>query len=200
MGQQQPIKLDRILNQAEDPETGLALLSKRPHPNQQTPEQNLECYFWQDQFTHWRDFRAGEVLAVWRAAASCALSKRPPPAWLCRAIEELCRQCMSDDEKHAYSELAKHRLRWEAVECVRGRYTGHPRNYQRKVQGDAVWAEAAKLVADADTNVDARADVETVRKSHALIWRAGGHNVTLQSSRREAGKRYQHRKKIRADS
>ena len=68
---------------------------------------------------------------------------------------------------------------------MRGRHPGDPRNYKRKVRGDAVWAEAAKLVA----GTDAEASAETVRKSHALIRRAGGAQVTLPSYRREVEKR-----------
>ena len=64
---------------------------------------------------------------------------------------------------------------------MRGRRPGDPRNYKKKVHGDAVWEEAAKLVAD----TDAEASAETVRKSHALIRRAGGALVTLPNYRRE---------------
>jgi len=188
MGQQLSIKSDRILNrildEAQDPETGLALLSKCPHPSQQTPEQNLECSFWQDQFTHWRNWRAGDLTAVYYALCSCALSRRPPPTWLCKAAGKLCEQCLSDDEKRAYGDLKKHIRRWEAVECVRGQYPGDPRNYKMGVHGDDVWPEAAKLV----VGTDAEALADTVRKSHALIRRAGGHNVTLQSYKREVAR------------
>jgi hypothetical protein len=185
-GQQQ---FDRFLDHIEDPETGLALLAK--HPNKETPEQTLNRLFWCNQFTQWRDWRAGDVLAVSRAQMSCALSNRRPPTWLCKAVHELCGQCMPDKDKRAYGDLAKHVQRWRAVEVVRGRYKGDPRNYRRKVQSDDIWPEAAKLVA----GTNAEADAETVGKSHALIRRAGGHDVTLQSYRRKVRKRERRRKK-----
>ena len=80
---------------------------------------------------------------------------------------------------------------------MRGRRPEDPRNYKKKVRGDAVWAEAAKLVA----GTDAEAGDQAVRKSHALIKRAGGTQVTLSSYRREVEKRDERRrKKIRVDS
>src|SRR5262249_44581856 len=106
-------EFDRFFDRIEDPETGLALLSERL--SEETPEQALNRLFWQDQFMQWRDWRAGDVLAVWRAAASCALSKKPPPAWLCRATEGLFGQCLSDDAKHAHSKFAKTKLPRAAV-------------------------------------------------------------------------------------
>jgi hypothetical protein len=54
-----------------DPETGLALLAKRP--GEETPEQERERQFWQLQFMQWRDWRAGDVLAVARALTDCSL-------------------------------------------------------------------------------------------------------------------------------
>jgi len=172
-------QFDWILDHIEDLETGLALLAKRPA--KEAPELTLKCLFWQIQFTRRRDWRAGDAMAVWRAAASCGVSKRPPPAWLCRAIGELCWQGMPDDEKKERRALAKHQLRWEAVELVRGQFKGHPLNRERKVLGDAIWEEAAKLVAD----TDAKAGADMVRKSYYLIRDAGGMDATLQSYRRE---------------
>ena len=71
-----------------------------------------------------------------------------------------------------------------------GRRPGDPRNYKRKVHGDAVWAEAAKLV----VGTGAEASAETVRKSHALVRRAGGAQVTLPSYRREVEARERRRR------
>jgi len=177
------------LNLIQDPETGLALLAKCP--SEETPAQELKRLFWEAQFTLWRDWRAGDVQAVSHAVTCCAFYKRPPPLWLCRASIELCEQCRSDDEKRERGDLTRHFLRWQAVELVRGRRPGDPRNYKKKVRGDAVWAEAAKLVAD----TDAKAGVEAVRKSHALVRRAGGALVTLSNYRREVERRAQGRKK-----
>jgi hypothetical protein len=177
------------LDQIEDPETGLALLSKRS--GEETPEQEQKRIFWQFQFMQMRDWRAGDVLAVSRALTCCSLLKRPPPRWLRDAIDELCERNMSADEKRARRDGVKHFLRWQAVELVRGRYPGHPRNYKRKVHGDAVWTEAAKLVA----STDAEASAETVRKSHALIRRAGGAWSTFLNYKREVEEHGQRRKK-----
>jgi len=186
MGQQLSIKSDRtlgrILDEAQDPETGLALLAKYPGPAEQTPEQNLNCLFWHDQFTHWQNWLAGDMKAIWYALCSCTLSRRPPPTWLCKAVHKLC---MPDPEKRECNDLANHVRRWEAVELVRGRLPNDPRNYKKKVHGDVVWAEAAKLVAD----TDAEALADTVRKSHQLIEHAGIKHadtmtITVQNYRR----------------
>jgi hypothetical protein len=59
------------------------------------------------------------------------------------------------------------------------------------VRPDDVWAEAAKLVA----GTDAEASEETVKKSHALVRRAGGALVTLPNYRREVEVRKRRRKK-----
>ena len=178
------------LNLIQDPETGLALLAKCP--SEETPGQALTRQFWQTQFTLWRDWRAGDVWAISHAVICCAFYKRPPPLWLCRASHELCERCLPADEKRARGAGMEHFLRWEAVELVRGRYTGHPRNYKEKVDGDAAWAEAAKLVA----GTDAEAGPEAMRKSHALIRRAGGALATFPNYRREVEARERRRKKF----
>jgi hypothetical protein len=176
------------LNLIQDPETGLALLSKCP--GEETPAQELQHQFWQAQFTHWQEWRAGDARAVWRAVTCCAFYKRPPPLWLCRASIELYERCRPNNEKRERSDLTEHFLRWEAVELVRGRRSGDPRNYEKKVHRDAVWEEAAKLVA----GTVAEASAETVRKSHALIKRAGGALVTLPNYRREVKRRRKEKK------
>jgi hypothetical protein len=176
-------QFDWILDHIEDPETGLAALAKRRA--KVTQEQALSCLFWQIQFTQWRDYRAGDALAVWRAAASCALGKRPPPAWLCKAISECCWQGMPAAERRERVDLAKHQMHWEAVQLVLGRLKGHPLNYEEKVHPDEVFTEAAKLVAD----TDAKAGADMVKKSYQMIKRAGGMNATLQSYRREKARK-----------
>jgi hypothetical protein len=178
-----------IFNLIGDPETGLALLAKCPAA--ETPEQERERQFWRLQFMDWRDWRAGDVLAISRALTDCSLLNRPPPFWLLKASVSLGQQCMSDGEKRSRRDMNKHWHRWKAVKLVRGRHPNDPRNFTRKVQGDAVWEEAAKLVAD----MDAEANAETVKKSYALIRRAGGVQVTLPSYKREVAKRDRHRKK-----
>src|SRR5262245_57329380 len=147
-------------NLIPDPETGLALLAKCPAA--ETAEQALDRLFWHSQFTYWRNSLAGDRLAVAAAQMHCVLVKRLPPTWLCRAVHKLC---MPDAQKRACDDLRKHVLRWQAVELVRGRHPNDPRNFKTIVQGDAVWEEAAKLVA----GTYAEADAYTVRKSHALI-------------------------------
>jgi hypothetical protein len=116
---------------------------------------------------------------------------RPPPRWLWDAIHELCERCRSDDEKRAYRDGVKHFRRWRAVELVRGRRPGDPDNYKKKVRGDDVWAEAAKLLAGTDAE---GSSAETVKKSHALIRRAGGALASLPNYRREVQARGRRRK------
>jgi hypothetical protein len=106
---------------------------------------------------------------------------------------------MPDAEKRACDDLRKHVLRWQAEELVRGRHPNDPRNFKTIVQGDAVWGEAAKLVA----GTDAEADAYTVRKSHALIRdamirRGNLMEVTVQSYKHavETRDRPRQRKKI----
>src|SRR5262249_18758866 len=135
---------------------------------------------------------AGDVLAVGRGVTDCSLFNRSPPFWLQKASTLLGYQCMSDGEKRKRRDINKHWHRWKAVKLVRGRHPNDPRNFTRKVRGDAVWEEAAKLVADIDAEVDA----ETVKKSYALIRRAGGAQVTLPSYKRAVVKRDRRRKKI----
>ena len=183
-------QFDRILDHIEDPEVGLALLAKRPA--ELTPEQALNYMFWRGQFEHWQDWLAGNALAVAGAMMTCVLVDRRPPAWLCRAVQKLC---MPDDEKRACDDLAKHVMRWEAVELLRGQLPNDPRNREERVCGDDVWLEAAELLAD----TDAAGLPDTVRKSHALIqrakiMRAGGVTITLQAYKRAVEERDRHRK------
>jgi len=186
-------KLDQILNEIQDPETGLALLAKRPEGA--TPEQAHHLLFWQIQFMQWRDWLSGDVLAVGRATASCALSRKPVPFWLSRAINELCMQHMSPHEKAVYINMRKHSIRWEVAELEqRRRRRGDLRNRKKKTRGDTGW-EAATVEKLAGTN--AECGEETVKKSHQLIQRAGGAQVTLASYKRAVKARDQRRKKRR---
>jgi hypothetical protein len=187
-------KIDQILNEIQDPETGLELLAKRPEGA--TPEQAHNLLFWQIQFTQWRDRRAGDVLAVGRAAASCALSKKPVPCWLSRAINELCMQHMSPHEKRVYISMRKHSIRWDLAELEqRRRRRGDLHNRKKKTRGDAGW-EAAVVEELAGTN--AKCGEEPVKKSHQLIKRAGGAQITLTSYKRAVKERDQRRKKSHA--
>jgi hypothetical protein len=181
---------DDELNLIQDPETGLALLAKYSWP----PEREPQRRFWQAQFTHWQEWRAGDAQAVGHAVTSCAFHKRRPPLWLCYASIELGERCRSDAEKREHRDLTEHVLRWKAVELVRGRRPWDPRNYERKVPSDAVFEEAAKLVAG--TAAEAGADM--VKKSHALVRRAGGPLVTLANYRREVEVRERQRREKRA--
>jgi hypothetical protein len=169
-----------VLDLIPNPETGLALLAKLPAA--ETSEQEQERQFWQLQFTDWRDWLAGDVLAVARGLTDLLPFNKRPPRWLLKANLTVCMQSMSDGEKRKRRDMNKHWHRWKAVKLVRGRHPKDPRNFTPgKVRGDAVWEEAAKLVADTDAGVSD----ETVRKSYALIDGAGGAQVTLPSYRRE---------------
>jgi hypothetical protein len=173
-------KLDQILDQVEDPEAGLELLSKRPEG--ETPEQAVNLLFWQIQFMQRRDWQQGDVLAVSRALIICSLGKKPPPNWLCKAIHELCARHMSPHDKRANRRLLEHFRRWEAAALVR---------YERRVCGDDIWAAAAAKLA----GTSAECNEDTVRKSHQLIKRAGGNQVTLPSYKHVANEGYRRRKK-----
>jgi hypothetical protein len=175
------------LDLIQDPEIGLALLAKCSV----APAQELQRQFWQAQFTHWREWRAVDMLAISRALTHCSILRRPPPRWLCDAIDELCERNMSAAEKRLRRDGIKHFERWMAVELVRGQRPWDPRNYKREVSGDAIWAEAAKLVA----GTDAEADVEAIRKSHTLIRHAGGILTTLQDYKRELERSRQRKKR-----
>ena len=93
------------------------------------------------------NWQAGDRLAVSRAVMQCTLAKKPLPAWLCRAIHRLC---MPDVDQRACADVENHSVRWQAVELVRGRCPGNPRNYdkKKKLSGYAVYEEAAELAAD----------------------------------------------------
>jgi len=137
------------LNLIGDPEAGLALLAKCSAAK--TPEQKQERQFWQ--VTDWRDWLAGDVLAVARGVNDCRACNRPPPFWLSKASLELGMQSMSAAERRARRDIQKHWHRWKAVMLVRGRHPNDPRNFKKKVRGDAVWKEAAKLLADNEPGV-----------------------------------------------
>lgn len=178
------------LDKVKDPETGLALLSKHPS-GAETPEQSRLRLFWQFQFLQWRAWRAGDVLAVARALICCRHFHKVPP-WLCEAALELCERRMSDEDKLAYGHLTDHLMRFQAVQLVRGQRPWDARNNnKKKVLGDQVWEDAAKMLADTGINCSG----ETVRKSHTLIRRAGGDHVTLPSYRRAVAERDRRRKK-----
>jgi hypothetical protein len=177
------------LNLIQDPETGLALLAKCPAA--ETPEQERERQFWQHQFTDWRDWLAGDVLAVGRGVQDCVLFNGLPPFWLEKASILLGVQCMSDDEKRARSDINMHWRRWKAVKLVRGQHPKDPDNFKSKVKGDDVWEEAAKLV----KGTAAEGDAETVRKSYQLIQRSGGVRVTLPSYKRDMREHGRRRKR-----
>ena len=166
--------------QIRDPEAGLAWLVKCS--DEEMPEQ--ERQFWQLQFACWQDWRDGDVQALGRALRDCWLFGVPTPYWLLEAHSSLYVQFMSEDDKRDWNNMIRHLRRWKAVKLVRGRHPNDPLNFKKKVRGDRVGTEAAKLVADMDPKVKAKAD--TVLKSYALIERAGGAQVTLSSYRREA--------------
>jgi hypothetical protein len=174
-----------------DPEIVLAWLAKCS--DGEMPEQ--ERQFWQLQLACRQDWRDGDVQAIGRALRDCWLFGMPTPFWLLEAHSSLYVQHMSDADKRDWNAMIRHLRRWKAVKLVRGRHPNDPLNFKKKVRGDRVGLEAAKLVADTDPKAKVKAD--TVLKSHGLIERAGGAQVTLSSYRREAGERYRQRKRRR---
>ena len=179
------VELDKI----PDPETGLALVSKRP--DDETPEQERTRLFWQFQFMQWRAFRAGDVLAFERALICCSDFGRPPPRWMREAGFELCERNMSGDDKRSYGDLTRQVLRWQAVELVRGRRPWDARNRKKKIRGDRCWVAASKMLA----GTVAKASAETVRGSYKLIKHAGGQHVTLQSYKQAVAERDRRRRR-----
>jgi hypothetical protein len=170
-------QFDSILDHIEAPDIGLAWLAKRPA--KMTPEQALSCLFWQNQFTEWRNWLAGDELAVWRALMASKLGNKEAPIWAVRAVYKLS---VSPADRRARDDMENHCWRALAKELVRGRVPGHPLNYERPVRGDDVDKEAAKLAAE----MGIKGGADAVHASCTLINNAmttwnGFQAVTLQS-------------------
>jgi hypothetical protein len=181
------------LDDIQDPEVGLALVSGEP-PND-TPEQRMVRKFWRSQFEQWRDWKAGDSLAIPRAIHCCRITNRPPPRWLDEASVESAERRMSSDERERQNDFARHLARWEAV------VASHQRERELRAKSpDAPhvsWADHFERAAEAEilSREGAVADSTTVGGSYKLIQRAGGRNATLESYKREAQKFNRRRKK-----
>jgi hypothetical protein len=189
------IALDRI----EDPEQGVALLSK--DPPDETPEQRKLRKFWLFQFECWRDWLAGDSLAIPRAIHCCYVARQLPPRWLVNASVEFAERGLSGAEKERQNDFARHYARWEAVEASkrRERYereelrTKSPKVRRRlppRMSSDDHFHRAADVL----DKSEAVASVDTIIGSYKLIQYAGGANATFESYRRAAKKFNRHRR------
>src|SRR5262249_15379862 len=197
------VRLDDI----RDPEAGLAALSKDP-PNE-TPESRKLRKLWQFQFKCWRDWLAGDSLAIPRAIYCCRNENQRPPRWLMDASVEFAEQGLSDTERERQNDFARHYRRWEAVEASKRRELrarekpSVPRFWSApavvevldEAERDAIRTpkrmspmdhfERATEILSRD---DAVASVDTIIGSYKLIRHAGGASATFESYRRTAHK------------
>src|SRR5215469_10958890 len=93
------------LDDIRHPEQGLALISKEP-PNE-TPEQRKLRKFWQFQFMQWRNWLAGDSLAIPRAIYCCRVVGYPPPRWLMDASLQFAERGMFPKERDAQTDFAR---------------------------------------------------------------------------------------------
>jgi hypothetical protein len=196
-----------ILDLIEDPEQGIALLSKDP-PNE-TPEQRKLRQFWLFQFTQWRNWLAGDSLAYLRAIHCCRVEGQPPPRWLDKAGIDFLEQGLSGTERERQNDFARHYRRWEAVEASKRRELRArekplaPTFWSTPVvvevideaECDAIRTPCNKRMSLADHFArakevlscdDAGSNVDTITGSYKLIQRAGGASATFESYRRTA--------------
>jgi hypothetical protein len=176
-----------------DPATGLKLLAERsPEGQQETWEQQQTHLFWHSMFSWWNAWlSSGDSLAVARAVYVCSMLNEPPPRWLSDAVMKLVERHMPDGEKRLQGDLAKHYLRWEAVQLARGQRPLDARNKKPGHFGDESYSIASGML----DGTEAAGKLETVRASYSLIQRAGGKHVTLASYKRVVQERDQHRKR-----
>src|SRR5262245_28165274 len=200
------IRLDDI----QDPEAGLALLAKDDPPNE-TPESRKLRKFWQFQFECWRDWLAGDSLAIPRAIYCCRNENQRPPRWLMNASVEFAEQGLSDTERERQNDFARHYRRWEAVEASKRRELrarekpSVPKFWSApavvevldEVERDAIRAPCTKRMSSMDhferakeilSRDDVEASVDTIIGSYKLIRHAGGASATFESYRRTAHK------------
>src|SRR5262245_2385513 len=219
------IRLDDI----QDPEAGLALLSKERtgwwggldafeiwggwpiEQSSETPESRKLRKFWRFQFECWRDWLAGDSLAIPRAIYCCRIENQRPPRWLMDASVEFAEQGLSDTERERQNDFARHYRRWEAVEASKRRELrarekpSVPKFWSApavvevldEVERDAIRAPCTKRMSSMDhferakeilSRDDVEASVDTIIGSYKLIRHAGGASATFESYRRTAHK------------
>jgi len=181
------IRLDDI----QDPEAGLAALSKDP-PNE-TPESRKLRKFWQFQFECWRDWLAGDSLAIPRAIYCCRITHQPPPRWLVDASLQFAERGMFPKERDTQTDFARHHRRWELVEASIRRHdklqVGSPR------RADSFKEDPVERAAEIWNQTEPAVSDDTIRDSHRLINEAGGVRATFESYRRVAHKRNRHNRR-----
>jgi hypothetical protein len=162
-----------ILDDIQDPEAGLALLSNCPA--EETPEQSHRRRFWIFVFTEWRDGLAGDTLAFMRALLACSYQGEPPPRGLVDALIAREIERMSQEERQDHAAMARHKARWEAM---------------RAALAEGLSYEGARAAASARlAGRDAAGEPRTVRESYEIINDAGGERASLTGYRRARQRR-----------
>ena len=181
------IRLDDI----QDPEAGLAALSKDP-PNE-TPESRKLRKFWQFQFECWRDWLAGDSLAIPRAIYCCHVVGHPPPRWLVDASVEFAERGMSPKELERQNDFARHHRRWQAVEAAKRRNHEQRVKYPRRasLSREDPYEKAVEIL----SRDEAEPNVLTITGSHKLIQEAGGTGATFESYRQVARRHNRRRRR-----
>jgi hypothetical protein len=201
-----------VLDLIEDPEEGIALLSKERtgwwggldafeiwggwpiEPPSETPESRTLRKFWQFQFTQWRYWLAGDSLAIPRAIYCCRVMHQPPPRWLVDASVQFAERGMLPKERDAQTDFARHHRRWELVEASIRRHDKLQVESPRRAGNfneDPV-ERAAEILNQTEPAVSD----DTIRDSHRLINDAGGAHATFESYRREAHQRNRHNRRL----
>ena len=162
-----------MLDDIQDPEAGLALLSKRP--DEETPEQAHRRRFWTFLFNEWRDGLAGDTLAFLRTLLACNYEGEPPPRGLVNALIAREVERMSREERQDLAAMARHKARWEAM---------------RAALAEGQSYEAARAAASVRlAGSDAAGEPRTVRESYEIINDAGGERASLTGYRRARQRR-----------
>src|SRR5262245_22047037 len=181
------IRLDDIL----DPEQGLALISKEP-PNE-TPEQRKLRRHWLYQFECWRDWLAGDSLAIPRAIYGCRVTHQPPPRWLIDASLQFAERGMLPKERDAQTDFARHHRRWELVQASIRRHDKLQVESPRR--SGSFKEDPVERAAEILNRSEPAVSDDTIRDSHRFINDAGGAHATFESYRREAHKRNRHNRR-----
>jgi len=181
------IRLDDIL----DPEQGLALISKEP-PNE-TPEQRKLRRHWLYQFECWRDWLAGDSLAIPRAIYGCRVTHQPPPRWLIDASLQFAERGMLPKERDAQTDFARHHRRWELVQASIRRHDKLQVESPRRA--GSFKEDPVERAAEILNRTEPAVSDDTIRDSHRFINDAGRAHATFESYRREAHKRNRHNRR-----
>ena len=162
-----------MFDNIQDPEAGLALLSK--HPDEGTPEQIHRRRFWTFLFNQWRDGLAGDTIAFLRALLACNYEGEPPPRGLVNALFAREIERMAKEERQDHAAMHRHKARWKAMRAA----LAEGQSYET-----ARAAASARLAGS-----DAAGLPRTVRESYEIINEAGGERASLTGYRRARQRR-----------